>query len=464
MNNMRHRSILILIGLILLPLPSWGATPHSVESYSPIVKKAAPAVVSISTVQQVNLPNSLFSNDPFFNFFFGDSLDSEQSRLKHLARSLGSGVIVDPAGIVITCAHVIENAKEIIIKLSDNREFKGKVIAKDLRNDLAVIRLKGVKERSPLPSVSLEKDNIEVGNVVLAIGNPFNVGQTVTSGIISAIARKVGERMLIQTDAPINPGNSGGALISMAGKLIGIPNAILSKTGASHGIGFAIPEPLIQILLDSVKNGGIIKRPWAGIEVQRLTPPLALTLDMEIPQGVLVSSLHPASPALAAGLTQGDVITALNEQNISNPEDFIYRIQSVPVGQDIALTVHRNGQNQHVTFQPIEPPAIPAPDQRRIPETEDLLKGIKVANLSPALASKYQLPAGMPEKGVIITDIGDNMFALQLKLTPGNMIEEVNQRRVESVADLFNILPTLQVEGTITIRKGNRRIEVKKRP
>ncbi len=457
--------ILILIFLMLAPFPSQAAHP-SVISYAPIVKKAAPAVVSISTVQRVHLPSSLFGNDPFFNFFFGghDNLDESlgNNQQERFAKSLGSGVIVDPSGIVITCAHVIENAKEILVKLSDNREFKGKVIAKDSQNDLAAIRLKGVSKKAPLPSISLEQNDVEVGDVILAIGNPFGVGQTVTNGIISAIARNVRGRMLIQTDAPINPGNSGGALISMNGNLIGIPNAILSKTGSSHGIGFAIPESLIQIILNSAKNGGSIVRPWAGIDVQRLTPDLASSLGMDIPQGVLVTSLHSVSPAGAAGLAQGDVITAINEQDISNPEDFIYRIQSIPVGEEIKLSIYRNNQNLQVTFQPIDPPAIPAPDQRRIPEIGDLLKGLEVANLSPAIISKYQLPAGTPEKGVVITDTGDNIMAFQINLKAGDLIEEVNQQRIESVEGLFNLLPTLQREKTVVIRKGDRRIEVKK--
>lgn len=462
---MRQLTIITVLLLLFLPSPSQALTlPDSLASYAPIVKKAAPAVVSISTVQQVNFPNALFGNDPFFNFFFGDTFNSGEPRQENLAQYLGSGVIVDPAGIVVTCAHVVKNVKKIIVHLSDNREFEGKVVATDSQNDLAAIRLKGVPKNAPLPSVALEKEDVEVGDRILAIGNPFSVGQTVTSGIVSAIARNVRGRMLIQTDASINPGNSGGALISMNGNLIGIPNAILSRTGASHGIGFAIPDAPIRILLESVENGGVIIRPWAGIDVQPLTPDLALTLGLQIPRGVLVASLHSASPARVAGLTQGDVITAINGQDISNPEDFIYRIQSIPLKQEMTLDIQRNGQSQQISFQPVEPPAIPKPDPRRIPETGGLLQGIEVANLSPAIISKYQLPARMPEKGVIITDTGRNIMALQLKLRTGDMIEEVNHRRIESVQDLFNALPALQKEGTVMIRQGNRRIEVKKHP
>lgn len=461
---MRHLSLFILIWLALASFQAECIMPppRSAASYAPIVKKAAPAVVSISTVQQVRFPNSLLGNDPFFNFFFGGNPHLEEGLQERLAKSLGSGVIIDSGGLVVTCAHVIENAREILVKLSDNREFKGQVIAKDTQNDLALIRLKNVPGNVLLPAVSLEKSEVEVGDLVLAIGNPFGVGQTVTNGIISAIARKVGGRILIQTDAPINPGNSGGALISMNGNLVGIPNAILSKTGASHGIGFAIPEPLIRILLGSVEKGGIVIHPWTGIDVQRLTSDLASSLGMEMPKGVLVASLHSASPARAAGLAQGDVITALNGQDISTPEDFTYRTQSIPLGQEMGLDIYRNGESQHITFQPIEPPAIPPPDQRRIPRRGGLLGGIEVANLSPALISKYQLPANTPEKGVIITDTGNNIMALQLKLAPGDMIEEVNHQRIGSVEDLFSALPALQSEGIVVIRQGDRRIEVKK--
>ncbi len=470
-----HRRLNLIIALLaLLPFtafadasseqatePVASMVPPAPASFAPIVKKAAPAVVSIYTFQKVNLANSLFSDDPFFNFFFGENPNAEEPQGQRLAKSLGSGVIVNSTGIVVTCAHVVANAKKIIVRLSDNREFEGKVVAKDLQNDLAAIQLKNVPENSPLPAVALEENDVEVGDRILAIGNPFGVGQTVTGGLISAIARNVRGRMLIQTDASINPGNSGGALISMNGNLIGIPNAILSRTGGSHGIGFAIPEALIRILVDSIKNGGVIIRPWAGIEVQRLTNDLAASFGLATPQGVLITNLHPSSPALAAGLQQGDVVLALNDQSISNPEDFIYRIQSISLGEKISLKLQRNQEKLTITFQPVEPPAIPAPDTRIIPEMGGAMNGLEVSNLSPAIISKYQLPAGTPERGVVITDTGKNILALQLRLNKGDMIEEVNQHRIESVADLFNELPNLQSGGSITIRQGNRRIEVR---
>lgn len=475
--NMRPLSSLIIALFAFLTLPSSAnvgpqkpielfasALPISPTTYAPIVKKAAPAVVSIFTLQKVNLANPLFSNDPFFNFFFGDGPDNGGSPGQGLAKSLGSGVIVNATGIVVTCAHVVANAQKIVIRLTDNREFEGEIVAKDLQNDLAAIQLKNVPPGAPLPAVSLEEKDVEVGDYILAIGNPFGVGQTVTSGIISAIARNVRGRMLLQTDASINPGNSGGALISMDGNLVGIPNAILSKTGANHGIGFAIPDALIRTLIESIQNGGVIIRPWAGIEVQQLTNDLATSLGLQTPQGVLITNLHTSSPALSAGLKQGDVITALNGQAISSPEDFIYRIQSIPLGQDIVLNGQRNGESFTITFQPIEPPAIPAPDTRIIPEIGDLMKGLEVSNLSPAIISKYQLPAETPEKGVVITDTGKNILALQLKLKKGDIIEEVNQQRIESVDGLFNELPNLQNEGSLVIRQGNRHVKVKKRP
>jgi len=440
------------------------ALPISPTTYAPIVKKTAPAVVSIFTLQKVTLANPLFSSDPFFSFFFGKNADNEGSPNQGLAKSLGSGVIVNSAGIVVTCAHVIANAQKIVIRLTDNREFEGEVVAKDLQNDLAAIQLKNIPPGAPLPALSLEEKDVEVGDYILAIGNPFGVGQTVTSGIISAIARNVRGRMLIQTDASINPGNSGGALISMDGNLVGIPNAILSKTGANLGIGFAIPEALIRALIESIKNGGVIIRPWAGIEAQQLTNDLAASLELQTPQGVLVTNLHPSSPALEAGLRQGDVITALNGQNISGPEDFIYRIQSIPLGEEITLNIQRNGQTLSITFQPIEPPAIPAPDTRIVPKAGGLMKGLEVSNLSPAIISKYQLPPGTPEKGVVITDTRTNILALQLKLKKGDIIEGVNEHRIGSVEDLFNEFPNLQNEGSLVIRQGNRRIEVAKRP
>ncbi|MBX9805078.1 MAG: trypsin-like peptidase domain-containing protein [Alphaproteobacteria bacterium] len=462
---MRQQSLLVLF-IVLFTIGSSFSVPSANfnVSYAPIVKMAAPAVVSISTSQKMNISNSLLGNDPFFNFFFGvDPSNPQLSQAPNVTRSLGSGVIVDASGIVVTCSHVVDNAEKISIKLSDNREFEGQIIAKDKANDLVAIRLIGLNNPSALPVVVLETNNVEVGDLLLAIGNPFGVGQTVTNGIVSAIARNVRGRMLIQTDAPINPGNSGGALISMNGKLIGIPNAILSKTGSSHGIGFAIPATLIQNLLDSINNGGVIRRPWAGIDGQRLTTDLATSLMLQTPQGVLVTSIHPLSPAKPAGLAQGDVITGINGQTLSNPEEFIYRIQSIPFGQNIVLDVVRNQNPFQVSFQPISPPAIPKPDTRRIPKEIPLLGDLEVANLSPALVSEYQLPIGTPERGIIITDTGRNMIALQLKLNQGDCIEQINQRRIESVQDLFEAIPNLQNPGSIIFRQGNRRIEVNTR-
>ncbi|MBM3632686.1 MAG: PDZ domain-containing protein [Alphaproteobacteria bacterium] len=454
--------LLILIFFLSSPLSGRAAFPvtSSIETtYSSIVKKTAPAIVSISTSKSMKKHNELLGNDPFFTFYFGSHTPLKDLPEKARATSLGSGVIVSPTGIVITCVHVIANAEKILVTLNDNREFEGEVIAKDNQNDLVAIQLKDVPSTFPLPSISLGNSDVEVGDFILAIGNPFGVGQTVTSGIISAIARNVRGRMLIQTDASINPGNSGGALVSMQGNLIGVPNAILSKTGSSHGIGFAIPQAVIRTLLESIPNGGIIVRPWAGITVQRLTSKIAKSLNLPIPQGVLISALHAASPALLSGLTTGDIITSLNGQSISNPEEFIYRIQSVPIGQNIILSILRNGQAQQLTFQPIVPPAVPAPNQQVITRLGGILRGLEVANLSPALISQYQLPFTTPEKGVIITNPGTNVLAQKLQLKPGDILEQINNYPIESVEDLLTKASTLR---SLIIRQGDKRIEVNK--
>src|SRR5499427_6805112 len=274
-------------------------------SFAPIVKRVAPAVVNVYAARIV-ANNNPFLADPFFRQFFG-AVPREQ-----VERSLGSGVIIDQAGLVVTNYHVIDGASQIKVALADKREFEADIVLKDQRSDLAVLRIKSARERFPTLEFA-DSDELQVGDVVLAIGDPFGVGQTVTHGIVSAVARtQVGisdYQFFIQTDAAINPGNSGGALVDIAGRLVGINSAIYSRSGGSQGIGFAIPANMVRVVVASARGGGsVVKRPWLGAKLQAVTPEIADSLSLKRPAGALVSSITARSPAARAGLKTGDVI------------------------------------------------------------------------------------------------------------------------------------------------------------
>src|ERR1700757_5258862 len=281
-------------------------SPSQLElSFAPVVKRVAPAVVKVYAARIV-ANNNPFLADPFFRQFFG-AVPREQ-----VERSLGSGVIVDPGGLVVTNFHVIEGASQVKVALADKREFEADIVLKDQRSDLAVLRIKGAKERFPTLAFA-DSDELQVGDLVLAIGDPFGVGQTVTHGIVSAVARtQVGisdYQFFIQTDGAINPGNSGGALVDMSGRLVGINSAIYSRSGGSQGIGFAIPANMVRVVVASAESGsGAVKRPWLGAKLQAVTPEIAESLSLKRPVGALVNAVVPKSPAERSGLRTGDLI------------------------------------------------------------------------------------------------------------------------------------------------------------
>src|SRR5207249_1436872 len=276
-------------------------------SYAPVVQRAAPAVVNVYAAKTVAVRNPLF-DDPIFRRFFGVP-GAPGGQGDPVQRSLGSGVLVDPAGLIVTNNHVIEGADQVKVSLADKREFEADMVLKDSRSDLAVLRIRAQNERFPALELA-DSDALEVGDVVLAIGNPFAVGQTVTHGIVSAVARtQVGitdYQFFIQTDAAINPGNSGGALIDLKGNLIGINTAIFSRSGGSIGIGFAIPANMVKTVVQSAETGGRIQRPWIGAETQDVTAEIADSLGFARPEGALIAGLHPNSPLAVAGLKRGD--------------------------------------------------------------------------------------------------------------------------------------------------------------
>jgi Do/DeqQ family serine protease len=356
--------------------------------------------------------------------------------------------------------HVIEGADEVKVSLADKREFEAEIVLKDPRSDLAVLRLKGAHEKFPTLDFA-NSDELQVGDVVLAIGNPFGVGQTVTHGIISALARtQVGitdYQFFIQTDAAINPGNSGGALVDIHGRLIGINTAIFSRSGGSQGIGFAIPANMVRVVVASAKGGGTaVKRPWLGAKLQAVTPDIAEGLGLKRPIGALVGSVAPDSPAARAGLKTGDLILAVDGQTVEDPNAFDYRFATKPLGGAAQLGVLRAGREAKI------PVALEtAPDTRRdevVIRTRSPFLGAKVANLSPALADELRIDSG--KDGVAIVEIADGSVAANLGFKAGDLIVSVNGERIASTQDLERATKNPKRLWRVTIQRGDQQISV----
>ena len=333
-------------------------------SFSPVVKKAAPAVVNVYTRKIVNRRNP-FAGDPFFERFFREFGGPGSGR--RMQNSLGSGVILTSDGYVVTNNHVVGGADEVKVVLSDRREFDAEIVFADQQSDLALLKL---NDASGLPVLELrDSDSLEVGDLVLAIGNPFGVGQTVTSGIISALARTSGRGRgrvggyFIQTDAAVNPGNSGGALVDMAGRLVGVNTAILTRSGGSNGIGFAVPANLVAQALESALMGETtLQRPWIGILAQNVDQDMADALGLDTPTGVVISDLHPESPLRQAGLKKGDVIVAFEGREIGSLEELAFRMAAIGVGGAAEIGYMRGGALRSAEF-PLRP--APASVRRR---------------------------------------------------------------------------------------------------
>jgi Do/DeqQ family serine protease len=424
-------------------------------SYAPIVQHVQPAVVNVYAAKVVQDHNPLL-DDPIFRRFFG--VPGQQP--EQMQRSLGSGVMVDPSGLVVTNVHVIEGADEVKVSLSDKREFEAEIVLKDPRSDLAVLRLKGVHEKFPTLDFA-NSDELMVGDVVLAIGNPFGVGQTVTHGIISALARtQVGitdYQFFIQTDAAINPGNSGGALVDMTGKLAGINTAIFSRSGGSQGIGFAIPANMVRVVVASAKSGGkAVKRPWLGAKLQAVTPEIAETLGIRLPTGALVANVVSSSPAARAGLKPSDLIVAIDGQAVDDPNAFDYRFATRPLGGASQIDVLRAGKTVKLTVA-LET----APDTGRdeiLLSGRSPFQGAKVANISPAVADELHLDADT--EGVVVTDLTDGGTAANLGFQKGDIILAVNSQRIAKTSDLERATRESSRIWRITLARGGQQINV----
>lgn len=390
-------------------------------SFTPIVRQSAPAVVNIYATQKIAPEARGRRLDPFFEQFFGGVVPQERAQ-----QSVGSGVIVGREGIVVTNHHVIEGMNEIRVALADRREFEAEVKLRDPRTDLAVLQ---IKAKEIFPALELgDSDALAVGDLVLAIGNPFGVGQTVTQGIVSALARtQVGVadyQFFIQTDAAINPGNSGGALVDMAGKVVGINTAIYSRSGGSHGIGFAIPATMVRAVVESAKAGGaVVRRPWLGASLQNVTAELAETLKLPRPSGALVASLVSGGAAELAGLKRQDVIVAVDGVEIADPDGFGYRFTTKGLGGNVPVTLLRAGEKLALTIPLMAAPEIPAREELRI-RGESPFSGLKLVNVSPAVREEFALHG--VESGVAVIEVAPGSAAERLEFLKGDVVLAVN--------------------------------------
>ena len=440
-----------------LPSPEVPSSEAQIRlTFAPLVKRTTPAVVNIFTKRTVHNTVSPLVNDPFFRRFFGDQFLPNGGAADSVQNALGSGVIVDPSGIVVTNNHVIKGADQITVVLFDRREFEATILRADERTDLAVLRIDAGKER--LAALELrDSDELEVGDLVLAIGNPFGVGQTVTSGIVSAVARtNVGitdYRFFIQTDAAINPGNSGGALVSMDGRLAGINTAIFARDGGgSIGIGFAIPSNMVKVVISNL-SGDKIVRPWFGASGQNVTADIASSLGLSRPVGVLLSDVYPGGPAERAGLTRGDLILRIDGREVDDEEALRFRIVTHAVGSTVKVTAWHNGQEETLPVSLLAPPETPPRDLTPV-RGNSPLAGATVANLSPALIDELGQPS-LPPRGVVVNDVRRGSPAQALRLNPGDVLVRINDHEIKTVEDVRKV-SNAALPWKVVIRRGER--------
>ena len=428
-------------------------------SFAPLVKKTAPAVVNIYTrkIVRTRARMPLF-DDPFFRQFFGNGFGAGQGgrEIKRQQNSLGSGVIVAEDGVIVTNNHVIEGADKIRVVLHDRREFDAELVANDEKTDLAILRIK--TNGKPLPVIALsDSDDLEVGDLVLAIGNPFGVGQTVTSGIVSALSRSgVGLSTLgsfIQTDASINPGNSGGALVGLDGRLVGINTAIFSKSGGSQGIGFAVPSNMVRAVIRGISEAGKLVRPWLGASGQTVNQDIANSLGLETPAGVLINAVHKHGAAKKAGLLTGDVILAVNGHQAFDGNALAHRIATLPVGDQVVLRVWRGNKTLALNLKLEAAPEIPKRNIKAL-DGEQPLQGAQVANMSPALADELDL--GLFFDGVFILAIKRGSPANRLGFQRGDIVRSVNGKNTPNVKKLIKVLGQTVERWRISIERAGK--------
>ena len=416
-------------------------------SFAPLVKATAPAVVNVYVTARVKEFRSPFGNDPFFREFFGIPTERMQN-------SLGSGVIVRGDGLIVTNNHVVASTgdADIRVALADKRELPAKIILRDEKLDLAVLRIDA--HGATLPHLEFDdSDAIEVGDLVLAIGNPFGIGQTVTSGIVSALARagtgSDEQQYFIQTDAAINPGNSGGALIDMNGRLMGINTAIVTRSGGSQGIGFAIPANLVKVFVDSAVNGKTISKPWLGARLEAVNRQIAQELKLDKVAGALVAEVDPEGPAGKAGLLAKDIITGFDGNPVDDLGALTYRLDTRGVGGVAKLSVLRNGQPMSFDLPLVE---APKPTAVALSGAHPF-DGAEVAQLSPGMAD--QLGLTRDASGVVVVNLQPGSIAQGLGFRPGDVVVRINRYKVRTLDELQRILKTPQRLWRLDIKRGD---------
>lgn len=445
--------VLIFICCAALPVQAQTQAPTSQTqislSFAPLVKQAAPAVVNIYAKRIVQSRVSPFASDPFFRDFFGD-MGRAQPRVQN---SLGSGVILSSDGYLVSNYHVVGGASDIRVVLNDRREFSAEVLLGDQASDLAILRLKDAEDVPFLPL--RESDTVEVGELTLAIGNPFGVGQTVSSGIISGLARSGAvtgnERgYFIQTDAPINPGNSGGALIGMDGALIGVNTAIVTRSGGSNGIGFAIPAALVAQFVSQARAGETrFMRPWAGMGGQTVDADLASSLGLQRPGGMAITQVQDGSPFANVGLGVGDVIIAANGRAVNSPSEMLYYMTVAGIGAEITVTAVRDGVQEDYAVAMIGPPELPPREEQTL-GARDVLEGLTIANVNPAVLAQYQLPI-LPS-GVVVLNTGP--IAPRIGLQKGDLLREIDGQDINAPEDAARALRNARRSVSIVVERG----------
>lgn len=457
------RAILTMLAFIGVLSPAMAQDAREVPqnrtqvqlSFAPVVQTASESVVNVYATKMAVQRDSMFE-DPFFRRFFGEDSPFFERRPRK-SQSLGSGVVVQSDGMIMTNFHVVDGADDIRVSFADGREYHTELMLADKKTDLAVLRIKDTNGQQ-FPALEFaDSENLLVGDLVLAIGNPFGVGQTVTSGIVSALARTgVGVsdyQFFIQTDAAINPGNSGGALVDMNGRLVGINTAIFSRSGGSNGIGFAIPSSMVQFILNAAQNGGELVRPWLGARLQEVTGDIARSIGLPRNRGALVTEIYPNGPADDAGLRSGDVILMLDDRMVEDPEAFDFRLSTKPVGGEANLLVLRNGRDVELRLglKPVDKQA----EIRQITvKGNSRFTGATLVQLNGYYRDELDLAVSV--EGVLVLQVQRGSPAQRMGLRPGDVIRALNGER-DLTLDRFQELVGEGARGwRLSIQRGNR--------